>query len=211
MGVTRRTNSASHPSPSSPPLSPPTAPPLLPPTARATPRRNRSDGRLDPVRRHRPARGTLLRLVAVAALLALAAYASWSPPRSCQGPGVAGGLASTPPKASPSAAAPRTSAIPMPAGIPMPAAVPPGRVGVPIRLADPTALALVHPGNHVDLLRVNEADGQTTAIAAAAEVLQVTGAADPTSGALLLALSPAEANRAVAFPGHGFAILIRPD
>ncbi|WP_433298308.1 hypothetical protein ACQP2F_43095 [Actinoplanes sp. CA-030573] len=157
------------------------------------------------MRRRRPARGTLLRLVAVLALLALAAFASWSPPRSCEKPGVAAGVASDAPKPSPSAATPRTSAIPMPA------AVPAGRVGVPIRLADPTALALVRPGNHVDLLRVDESTGQTTPVAATAEVLQVTGAADPTSGALLLALSPAEANRAVAIPGHGFAILIRPD
>jgi len=87
--------------------------------------------------------------------------------------------------------------------------VPPGSVGVPIRLADPTALSLVHPGNRVDLLRLDET-GASTAVAAAALVLRVTGAGDPTAGGLLLALSPAEAQRAVAEPGHGFAILIRP-
>jgi hypothetical protein len=90
------------------------------------------------------------------------------------------------------------------------AAVPLGSVGVPIRLADPTALSLVHPGNRVDLLRLDETGG-STAVAAAALVLRVTGAGDPTAGGLLLALSPAEAPRAVAEPSHGFAILIRPD
>ena len=88
-------------------------------------------------------------------------------------------------------------------------AVPLGTVGVPIRLADPTALSLVHPGNRVDLLRLDESGG-STAVAAAALVLRVTGAGDPAVGGLLLALSPAEAQRAVAEPGHGFAIVIRP-
>jgi hypothetical protein len=86
--------------------------------------------------------------------------------------------------------------------------VPPGSVGVPVRLADPTALSLVRPGNRVDLLSVDDA-GDTTAVAASALVLRVTGAGDPTAGGLLLALSPSEADRAVAAPGHGFAILIR--
>jgi len=86
--------------------------------------------------------------------------------------------------------------------------VPPGSVGVPVRLADPTALSLVRPGNRVDLLRLGETG--STAVAAAALVLRVTGAGDPTAGGLLLALSPAEAQHAVAGPGQGFAILIRP-
>ncbi|MEU8815722.1 hypothetical protein [Actinoplanes sp. NPDC048796] len=87
--------------------------------------------------------------------------------------------------------------------------MPSGTVGVPIRLADPTALSLVKPGNRVDLLRLDE-KGTTTSVAAAALVLTVTGASDPTTGGLLLALAPDEAERAVATPNHGFAVLIRP-
>jgi hypothetical protein len=89
--------------------------------------------------------------------------------------------------------------------------VPRGSVGVPVRLAEPTALTLVHPGDRVDLLRIDEAGGGTTSVAAGALVLSVTGADDPTAGGLLLALNPAEAQKAVATPGHGFAVLIRPD
>ncbi|HEY0001872.1 MAG TPA: hypothetical protein VGB74_15570, partial [Actinoplanes sp.] len=89
-------------------------------------------------------------------------------------------------------------------------AVPPGRIGVPVRLADPTALTLVHPGNRVDLLRRDEKPGSVTAVAAAALVLDVTGTSDPTGGGLLLALTPAEAKLAVASSGDGFAIVIRP-
>jgi len=84
-------------------------------------------------------------------------------------------------------------------------------VGVPVRLADPTALTLVRPGNRVDLLRLDDASGRSTAVATAALVLKVTGAADPTTGGLLLALAPPEAERAVSTAGNGFAILIRPD
>ena len=103
-------------------------------------------------------------------------------------------------------AAPPGSGVPGGASAPV---VPAGRVGVPVRLADPAALALVHPGNRVDLLRLDDAAGRTTAVAAAALVVRVTGADDPTAGGLLLAVSPAEAQQAVS-AGHGFAILIRP-
>jgi hypothetical protein len=89
------------------------------------------------------------------------------------------------------------------------APIPAGSLGVAVRLADPTALSLVRPGDRVDLLRVN-AKGGPTAVAAAALVLRVTDTADPTAGGLLLALTPAEAQRAVAATGLGFAILIRP-
>lgn len=88
--------------------------------------------------------------------------------------------------------------------------LPAGLVGVPVRLAEPTALTLVHPGDHVDLLRVSTPGNDTTAVAAAALVLGVTGADDPTMGGLLLALTPAEAARAITGPGGGFAVLIRP-
>ncbi|GAA0501119.1 hypothetical protein Ade02nite_92270 [Paractinoplanes deccanensis] len=230
------------------------------------------EGRLDPVRRRRPARGTLLRLAAVAALLALAALVSWSPPPTCDPPtatasptpsggrsptdaahphaateparsggdgsgpvggasadaaGPLDGTGGVPADAAgplggtggvPAAAGPvgGTGGVPADAAGPLGGssgnpAVPPGTVGVAIRLADPTALSLVRPGNRVDLLRLDDTKGATTSVAAAALVLTVTGASDPTTGGLLLALPPAEAERAVATPGHGFAVLIRPD
>jgi hypothetical protein len=70
-------------------------------------------------------------------------------------------------------------------------------------------LSLVRPGNRVDLLRLDASD-QATSVAAAALVLNVTGATDPTTGGLLLALTPAEAQRTVTNAAKGFAIVIRP-
>jgi hypothetical protein len=154
--------------------------------------RKRAEPRLDPVRWRHPSRGTLLRLAAVAVLLGTAAVISWSgpPPKTCVSP------------PAPSAAASAATSRKAPA-------VPAGSVGVPVRLAEPTALTLVHPGDRIDLLRVEEGGGPV-AVAAAALVLGVTGADDPTTGGLLVALNPAEAQKAVAAPGQAFAILIRP-
>jgi hypothetical protein len=171
--------------------------------------RRRAEQRLDPVRWRQPGHGALIRLSAVAALLVTAAAVIWARPQTCA-PAVV-----SPPHPAPagtSRAATRPSA---PAGAERPRAVagtevPRDSVGVPVRLAEPTALTLVHPGDRVDLLRV-DGTGGTTSVAAAALVLGVTNADDPTAGGLLLALKPAEAQKAVALPGHGFAILIRPD
>jgi hypothetical protein len=167
------------------------------PGARGSDRRTSGEGRLDPVRWRRPGRGTLLRLAAVAALLVTAAAALWSHPQQA----CTSSAALAPPSGASSGS---------PTGPSGPPAVPSGRVGVPIRLADPTALALVRPGNRVDLLRVDEPADDAT-VAAAALVLEVTGADDPTTGGLLLALTQPEAERAVTTPAHGFAVLIRPD
>ncbi|WP_250027890.1 hypothetical protein [Paractinoplanes maris] len=156
---------------------------------------SRDGGRLDPVRWRPPARGLLLRLAAVAILLGTAALVSWSPPPSCDPPTYAVPVTSSPPASAPSSAP----------------TVPTGSLGVPIRLSDPAALALVEPGNRVDLLRLNGSDGSTTPVAQSALVLQVTARDDPTAGGLLLALSPTEAPHAVAAPGQSFTILIRPD
>jgi hypothetical protein len=81
---------------------------------------------------------------------------------------------------------------------------------VPVRLAEPTALTLVRPGDRVDLFRVDGTARGTSAVAVGAPVLDVTGADDPTTGGLLLALRPGEAQSAVAGQGNGFAVLIRP-
>jgi hypothetical protein len=152
------------------------------------------------VRWRRPGRGTLLRLAAVAVLLATAAAVLWSPPtRSAQSCDQPASVGATPSRATAKPGASGTAP-----------AVPDGTVGVPIRLADPTALGLVRPGNRVDLLRIDRAGGRPTAVAGAALVLRVTGADDPTTGGLLLALSPEEASQAVATSRQGFAIVIRP-
>jgi hypothetical protein len=156
------------------------------------------------VRWRRPGRGTLLRLVAVAALLATAAAVSWSSPQSCD----LSGPAFPAPPSHPAGASPAPTASSPDQALAAPV-VPDGRVGVPIRLADPTALSLVRPGNRVDLLRVGGPGGRPTAVAAAALVLRVTGADDPTTGGLLLALTPPEAQQAVT-SREGFAIVIRP-
>jgi hypothetical protein len=163
-----------------------------------------ADERLDPVRWRRPGRGTLLRLITVAVLLVTAAAVLWLEPAGCapatspQTTGTQSGAQSGAP--SPAASGPAGAVRPIPAG----------NVGVPVRLADPTALAVVRPGNRVDLLRLDGDHGRTTAVASAALVLEVTGAGDPATGGLLLALGPAEAERAVAASGRGFAIVIRP-
>lgn len=88
-------------------------------------------------------------------------------------------------------------------------AVPAGSVGVPVRLAEPTALALVHAGDRVDLLRVDNSGLGTSPVAADALVLSVTRSDDVGSAGLLLALRPADAAKAAA-PGRGFAVLVRP-
>ena len=163
-------------------------------SARRIPRGS-SSPRLDPVRWRRPSRGLLLRLAAVVALLVTAAAVSRSRPPSCA-PAASSRSSPTPPAA---AASPRKPT----------SAVPAGSVGVPVRLADPTALAMVHPGNRVDLLRLDD-PGAGTTVASDALVLSVTGADDPATGALLLALPPEEARQASAPGAHGYAILIRP-
>ena len=184
----------------------------------------RAEPRLDPVRWRRPGRGMLMRMGAVAALLLVGAAAAWSRPPVCAPAPAATAVSSTGARAPGRDAAAATTA-PVgssPAADPAAAGsgtvgdrgahpVPPGRIGVPVRLAEPTALALVHPGDRVDLLRVDGTGRGAGAVAVGAPVLDVTGADDPTTGGLLLALRPAEAESAVAGQGRGFAVLIRPD
>lgn len=88
-------------------------------------------------------------------------------------------------------------------------AVPAGRLGVPLRLSDPATLTLVAPGDRVTVLRVDDS-GRTAEVASAALVLGVTDAGDLATAGLLVALTPAEAERAVADQGRGFAVLLRP-
>jgi hypothetical protein len=181
------------------------------------PRVKRAEPRLDPVRWRRPGRGMLMRMGAVAALLLVGAAAAWSRPPVCASTPAATAAPSTAARAlgrdaaSAGPAATGTAAEPPTGGDRGVHPVPPGRIGVPVRLAEPTALALVHPGDRVDLLRVDGTGRGAGAVAVGAPVLDVTGADDPTTGGLLLALRPAEAESAVAGQGRGFAVLIRPD
>ncbi len=180
--------------------------------------RKRAEPRLDPIRWRRPGRGTLVRLIAVAVLLILGAMVSWSRPQKCAPPPA---VAASPRTPAPSGTAcargsarfgrpcPKGgAAVPSGKGAPV---VPRGSVGVPVHLAEPTALTLVRPGDMVDLLSMDETGHGATPVASAALVLGVTGADEPTVGGLLLALRPAEAEKAVAAQGRGFAVLIRPD
>lgn len=82
-------------------------------------------------------------------------------------------------------------------------AAPPGTVGVPVRLADPAALALVRPGDRVDLLVAGRQPGVH-----ATDALVLAVALD--EGALLLALGPAQARKtATAPPTTAFTIIVR--
>lgn len=90
--------------------------------------------------------------------------------------------------------------------------VPAGAVGVPIRLAEPAALAVTRPGVRVDLLAAVPEPGRAAAkpllVAGRALVLDVLA---PEEGALYLALQPDQARRAIALPDTArFSIIVRP-
>ncbi|MGR6317077.1 flagellar biosynthesis protein FlgA [Micromonospora soli] len=165
------------------------------------------EGSLRPVRwRGLPRGGTLLRVGLVAVLLGLAA-AVLSTPAGCPPPGAA--------PAGPSPASPGPGGSPRPdpgrsgAALPLPS----GSVGVPVRLAEPAALAVLRPGARVDLLVVpaGGATGEASLLAPRALVLDVVGAgAVDGSSALYLALRPDQAQRAVGLPeGSRFAVVVR--
>ncbi|WP_319459105.1 flagellar biosynthesis protein FlgA [Micromonospora sp. RTP1Z1] len=163
-----------------------------------------SEGSLRAVRwRGLPRGGTLLRVALVAMLLGLAA-AVLQTPSGCP-PGTTPAASGPTPPASPTAAAPgaRGGALPLPGG----------SVGVPVRLAEPAALAVLRPGARVDLLVVpgGGAAGAAVLLATRALVLDVVGG-DTVDGssALYLALRPEQAQRAVGLPeGSRFAVVVR--
>lgn len=198
------------------------------------------DGSLRPVRwGGLPRGGTLLRVALVAALLGLAATLLTTPDgcpppapgrRGAAPSGTAAGAA-PPGGVAPGGAAPGgrspASRLPEadPAGGGAPGAgrpgaalpLPSGSVGVPVRLAEPAALAVLHPGSRVDLLVVpagaaTGAAGAAILLASRALVLDVVGAAGAAEGssALYLALQPEQAQRAVGVPeGSRFAVVVR--
>ncbi|SCL18450.1 hypothetical protein GA0070624_1531 [Micromonospora rhizosphaerae] len=165
-----------------------------------------SEGSLRPVRwRGLPRSGTLLRAALVAMLLGLAA-AVLQTPSDCP----PGATPVTPPPTAPASGdgrppenGARGEALPLPSG----------SVGVPIRLAEPAALAVLRPGARVDLLVVppGRATAEIALLASRALVLDVVGAEAPDgSSALYLALAPEQAQRAVGLPeGSRFAVVVR--
>jgi hypothetical protein len=150
----------------------------------------------------------LIRAVIVTALLCAAAGVAWSRPTGCA---PAEPLESAPGNGAASSALAGASAPPRSGsegdvetggdagrGNGARAAVPAGTVGVPVRLAEPSALRLLRSGDRVDLVGVDPDGGPADRVLADdVLVLGITGADDPTAGGLLLALDPAEAQRAV--------------
>lgn len=137
--------------------------------------------RLDPVGRlHLPRRSTMLRISLVAALLLTAAGVLYADPGSAEVP----------------VAAPTADPDRLP--------IPDGLVGVPVRLAEPTALAVLRTGDRVDLLAVR--DTAPDRVAGGAAVLAV----DHTAAAVLLALTPEAAAGVVSAPdATSFAVIVR--
>jgi hypothetical protein len=167
----------------------------------------------------RPRTSTLLRAAVVAALLTVAAgvlYSQESP--ACPHAGAATGKTAAQPAEGPGAqpaeragAARQAEEQQIAPSVPIPA----GLVGVPIRLAEPAALAVVRPGGRVDLLAIpattsREAPGRPAVLAASALVLDVLAGESDSPAAILLALDPDQARRAVALPDTTrFAVILR--
>jgi hypothetical protein len=95
-----------------------------------------------------------------------------------------------------------------------PLPIPSGSVGVPIRLDESAALAVVRPGDRVDLLavRVEPRAAPPLVIASGALVLAVPAQADELDrGVVYLALSPDQARQVVGLPSSvRFAVIVRP-
>lgn len=156
-----------------------------------------AESTLRPVRwRGLPRRRALVRVTLVAVLLGLAAAVLQTPAGCPPGP--------------PPVGAPTTPDPARPTGSPT---LPAGAVGVPIRLAEPAALAVLRPGARVDLLVVPAGGSpDPSLLAPRALVLDVVGATGAVDGssALYLALPPEQARRAVGLPeGSRFAVVVR--
>jgi hypothetical protein len=162
-----------------------------------------------------------LRLVLVAVLLLTAAGAlrtGAAGPATAEGPSRSGRSTTPPaplPAAMPPAAAPGAGLGAPPGAAPgaPPGAersgrlpIPDGLVGVPVRLADPASLAMLQPGDRVDLLAL-PATGDPVPVAGNVLVL----ALDHATAALLLALSASQGHEVMAAGGAtGFGVILRP-
>ncbi|WP_194823587.1 flagellar biosynthesis protein FlgA [Micromonospora sp. S-DT3-3-22] len=174
------------------------------------------DGSLRPFRwPRRPGGATLLRAILVAVLLGLAVIvldagrpAPTTSHRRTAADEVAvphgqDGGRSAPANRDRAADGDARAALPLPSGF----------VGVPVRLAEPAALAVLRPGARVDLLVLpaGRNAGETVLLAADALVLDVVGRdAVDGSSALYLAVRPDQAQRSVGQPeGSRFSVVIR--
>lgn len=164
--------------------------------------------RLDPVGRLRlPRRPAVVRAALAAILLLTAAgvlYAGADPatPAPPTGPEQTSGpedLATGPP----GPPAPADPGQPDPDRL----AIPAGLVGVPVPLGDPASLAVLRPGDQVDLLSVPAGGGEPAALVSGAPVLAV----DHAAAALLLAVTPEQGRAVVSMPlpDARFAVLVR--
>lgn len=160
--------------------------------------------RLDPVGRLRlPRRATLLRLAAAALLLLTAAGALYAGDRGPAGDREPAGDRGPAEAATPASGATGT---PFPPAAGQRLAIPDGAVGVPVTLGDPAGLAVLRPGDRVDLFAVPAAGGEPDRVAGDTPVLAV----DRSAAALLLALTPAQGRAVVsARAGTVFAVLLR--
>lgn len=145
----------------------------------------------------------MLRLALVAALLLTAAGLLYS--------GGGGGGAGSPAEpatagAAPAATTPAWSAGVEPDSLPNSLPIPDGMVGLPVPLAEPAALAVLHPGDRVDLLSVPATGGEPVPVAGDAAVLAV----DRAGGSVLLALAEDQARAALSAPAESrFAVVVR--
>lgn len=176
--------------------------------------------RLDPVGRLRlPRRPAVVRAALAAVLLLTAAgvlYAGGGPattaaPSGPAEPATGPEEAATGSEVQPAAAGPALPAGPDTAdpGQPDPdrLAIPAGLVGVPVPLGDPASLAVLRPGDQVDLLSVPTGGGEPAALATGAPVLAV----DHAAAALLLAVTPEQGRAVVSvpLPDARFAVIVR--
>jgi hypothetical protein len=149
------------------------------------------------------------RTALVAALLLTAAAVLYDTPGAPPSATPAPSASSAPPAGSAPPAVPMASS-PIPATdrtAPESLPIPAGAVGVPVRVFDPATLAVLRPGDRVDLLATAD---ETTRIATASLVLAVPATADEQQAVVYLAVSPAEARKVVASPpGVRFAVIVR--
>lgn len=164
--------------------------------------------RLDPVGRLRlPRRPTLVRAALAAILLLTAAgvlYAGDSPtaPATSAAPdGVAHPTPTPTPPPDPDGQQ-AAGGPPEPGRLPIPS----GLVGVPVPVGDPAGLAVLRPGDRVDLLSVPTAGGEPAALVTGAPVLAV----DHAAAALLLAVTPEQSQAVVSVPPSTarFAVIV---
>ncbi|SDY04360.1 hypothetical protein SAMN05444365_101476 [Micromonospora pattaloongensis] len=153
------------------------------------------EGALGPLWRPRlPRPTTALRTALVAVLLATAAGVLYAgDPGSCP-------PTATPPQ-KPAATGSAKPTATESAGADDPRrALPAGAVGLPVRLAEPAALAVLRPGDRVDLLALPRGAAAGPRVVAAGALVLAVPDPDSAAGTLYLAVRPEAARRTTALP-----------